>query len=76
MFLLLFSSGDQLARTSSTLKAKRDQSTVAQRVEMTVCERAFPDELVCELVSLIGSWRPDTMPGDHSQPTSTSLGQV
>ena len=48
----------------------QDQSTVAQRAEMT--DRVFPDELRVSLF-LIGS---HTMPGQrHSHPTPTSLGK-
>ena len=60
------------SRTSFPLfSCCQEQSTVAQRAETTVAE-CFPDELRVSSFSFIGS---NTVPGQHSQPTQTSLGQ-
>ena len=63
-----FESEDQLARTNFTLG--QDQSTGAQRAETTVDKRSW--RVVCELISLIGS---HSMPRQHSQPFSNTLGE-
>ena len=49
----------------------QDQFKAAQRAEITVADRSLTRS-VSELVSLIGFI---TVPGQHSQPTPTSLGQ-
>ena len=60
------------SRTPLPLFLGQDQSTMAQRTEMTVAE-FFPDRLRVRSFSFIGSHTP---PGQlHSKPTPTSLGQ-
>ena len=66
----LFLERDQIAHTSSTVLGQ-DQSSVVQRAEIEVS--VFHDgRVACKHVSLISS---QTMPGQHSQPIPTSLGQ-
>ena len=64
-----FLTGDQLAHTNSTLYARIGPQWLSER------RRLWPSvsrRVACEPVSLIDS---HSMPGQHSQPTPTSLGR-
>ena len=63
-----FVSGDQLACTNSTLKARIRPQWLSRLRQLWM---SVPWH-VCELVPLLGSC---TMPGQHSQPTPTSTAQ-
>ena len=66
---LCFLSGQQLALTNATLEAGNSQRRL---IELRRLWTHVPWRVACELNSLMDS---RTMPGQHCQPTPTSLGQ-
>ena len=64
-----FLSGDQFVHTNSTVYARIGSQWLSEQRWLWP---SVPWWVACELVSLLGS---HTMPGQHSQPTPTLLGQ-
>ena len=69
-FFFIFLSGDELAHTNSTPEARISPQWLNELIRLWP---SVPWRTTCELGSLICF---HTMPGQHGQPTQTSLGQV